>query len=73
MITVWLLYEALDFFRHITKFEVIRSDGKPVNFTGVIPLSDSQDNSSFTDISLKATDEDVGKFIICVNVEDSLG
>ena len=65
---VWIF-----FFRQIKRFDVIRSDGKPVNFTGVIPMSNNQDNISFTTISLEATDKDVGKLIICVNAEDNLG
>lgn len=59
------------FCRHITKFNFLRRDGKPVNQTRHIASLDQK--VAYISMSWSPNNDDLGHHIVCANAEDSAG
>lgn len=59
------------FCRHITKFNFLRRDGKPVNQTRHIDSLDQK--VAYISMSWSPNNDDLGHHIVCANAEDSAG
>ncbi|XP_062596357.1 mucin-2-like [Saccostrea cucullata] len=59
--------------KHITRFDFLRRDGKPVNHTGIQPAANISSNAVFISMSWSPTEVEKGHHILCANAEDNQG